>query len=662
MRRFFAAISLLLILTFVSVSESFAADEWIKVRSKNFYLVGNATDKDIRRIANKLEQFRVVFSNLFPNMNFVSPVPTTVIVFKSDKSFKFYKPQNAQGKTSDWVAGYFQAGEDINYITLTTEGEREDTFRTIFHEYVHFLVNNTVGKSKVPPWFNEGLAEYYEQFLIEDDQKVKLGGLNNNSLMLLSNTKLIPLETFFDIDYHSLHQQGGHGASIFYAQSWALMHYLIQGNQGKRNAQLATFMGYLADGMKTKEAFEKAFQTTHAVMDAELRKYVSQKTFNISIANFKQKLLFEADMQSEAMSEAEAKATLGDLLSHSNRLTDAEKVLREALLLDDNSVVANTALGYVKMRQKNFDEAKKHLEKAVAQDKSSFMVYYRYAYVLSREYVTEDMSIKPYSEAAADKMREALKRSIALNPKFADSHAQLGMISLVRNEKIEEGIESLNRAIALAPGNQNYQLNLASLYMNMQQYDKALPIVEAVAKAAEGPGTKIRAEYLLKNIREYKEYLARVGGEGGEGGPPRMGRGKVLVTPEDKPPTEEEIAKLRHEAEFDAISGALREPKPGEERVAVHVTKIECTGPNITFVARKGDQPIRFHSKDFQGLYLLALEPAFTSEIGCGTIKKEFYAILTFLPNPDAKRKTSGELLAIEVVPEKFDFLQEKAP
>src|SRR5690348_16304824 len=82
-----------------------AKDNWTSVQSKNFFLVGNGSEKDIRQVAVRLEQFREVFTHLFPKMKFTTPVPTTVVVFKSDSSFKPFKP---------WanVAGYFQAGED----------------------------------------------------------------------------------------------------------------------------------------------------------------------------------------------------------------------------------------------------------------------------------------------------------------------------------------------------------------------------------------------------------------------------------------------------------------------------------------------------------------------------------------------------------------------
>ena len=60
-----------------------------------------------------------------------------------------------QGKVSE-VAGYFQSGSDVNYITLTTEVHGEQNpFDVIFHEYTHLFVNNNMGNP--PTWFNEGL-------------------------------------------------------------------------------------------------------------------------------------------------------------------------------------------------------------------------------------------------------------------------------------------------------------------------------------------------------------------------------------------------------------------------------------------------------------------------------------------------------------------------
>ena len=85
------AVSLCLLLA-VSQQPVIAKDSWVSVRTKNFLLVGNAGEKDIRKVGLKLEQFREVFTRLFPKMRFNTPVPTTVIVFKSDESYRPFKP------------------------------------------------------------------------------------------------------------------------------------------------------------------------------------------------------------------------------------------------------------------------------------------------------------------------------------------------------------------------------------------------------------------------------------------------------------------------------------------------------------------------------------------------------------------------------------------
>jgi hypothetical protein len=46
-------------------SASTGKETWLSVRSKHFLLVGNATEKDIRRVGVRLEQFRDVFSRIF---------------------------------------------------------------------------------------------------------------------------------------------------------------------------------------------------------------------------------------------------------------------------------------------------------------------------------------------------------------------------------------------------------------------------------------------------------------------------------------------------------------------------------------------------------------------------------------------------------------------
>ena len=227
-----------------------AKDTWISVRTKNFTLVGNASEKEIRQVATRLEQFRDVFTRLLKGAKFETPVPTTVIVFKNMSS---YKPFNIGNN-----AGYFQKGDDVNYITLSTELGGQNPYSIIYHEFVHLLVDNNLGN--VPPWFNEGLAEYYSTFEIEEDRKVHLGELIPYHLQTLREDKLLPLRTLFAVDHYSPYYNEGSKRGVFYAESWALVHYLILSNNGQHFPQLSQFLNLTDEGVALDQAFKQSFQ------------------------------------------------------------------------------------------------------------------------------------------------------------------------------------------------------------------------------------------------------------------------------------------------------------------------------------------------------------------------------------------------------------------
>ncbi len=651
LRRLFCAIvSVLLIVCFLQTTIS-AKDEWLKIQSKNFQLYGNASEKEIRGVATKLEQFREAFRQIFPKVKYNSAIPTNVIVFKSDKSFKDYKPVNASGKTSNWVAGYFQSGEDVNYIALSTEGEKADTYQTIFHEYVHFLVNNDMGRSNIPAWFNEGIAEYYEQFKIENDEKVTLGALDNNNLLLLQRNKLIPLNTFFNIDHYSLHQQGSDGVGLFYAQAWALMHYFLQSNNGARNPQLSKFINLLLANKPPKEAFTEAFQTDYATMEKELKKYVEQYSFRIQIYNFKTKLTFDADMKVAPLSEADAKATLGDLLYHSDRISEAETHLQTALSLNADSVLANTTLGLVKAKQQNFPEARKYLEKAIALDDKNYLVQYHYAFALSREGMNEQDFVMNYDDEPAAKMRQALKKSIALNPNYAESYALYAFVSIVQNKEIDEAIQFMNKAVALAPGNQWYQMRIAELYQRKEDFTNARKIAEKVAQTADEPALRGYAQNVMRSIDSYQAQLEKVKSYNEE----QQKNPRRIYIESDKPLTEAELEALQKKAMLDSINESLRKPEGEEKRVLGTLSKIECGAKGIVYTVVVNTETLKLTSADFQSLVFMGygVDPG-DMQIGCGTLKKEAFGVITYRPKTDAKTKTVGEVTAVELVPKDF--------
>jgi len=623
-----------------------AKDTWLSVRSNNFFLVGNAGEKEIRQVAARLEQFRDVFSRLFPGMKFTSPVPTTVIVFKSDSSYKPFKPL-ADGKVV-LVSGYFQPGREVNYITLTSEKREENPYSVIFHEYVHLLVNNTLGKTSVPPWFNEGLAEYYSTLSIEDDQKVYLGNLIGPHLQLLRSSQLFPLDKLFAVDYYSLERNKHETRGLFYAQSWALVHYLIQGNEGKRRPQLSLFLDLLRTNTPLERAFRQAFQTDYAGMFRELKDYIQRNSYRIQVAKFEKKLEFEAELKTVPIAEAEALAYLGDLLYHLRRPDEATAKLKEALSLDASLPMANASMGMVLLEQKRISEAKEHLRRAVAASSSNYLAHYYYAYALSRESMTEGQLVYGFPDDAVRTMRAELHKAIELKPDFPESYHLLAFVNLVTNEKIDESIAMIKRAVALSPGSEEFLFVLAQLYMRKENFVEALKVIKPLAATGADPKIRAGAQAFLTSISAIQEQMARVRASREEQAAESLNRPVLNVDGTTQTTTAEDMDPSS------PLRDALRKPTEGEVQVEGILLRIECAAKAITFVIKVGNRLLKLKADSFEKIDITTFSANVAGEISCGPRKPDNAVVVCYAPASDARSKVDGLLHSVEFVPGDF--------
>lgn len=635
-RRFALAIAIVL-LAITTRQTAQAKDTWTKVQSQNFTLIGNASEKDIRQVATRLEQFRDVFSRLFPAAKFETPVPTTVIVFKSMGSYKPFNPGNN--------VGYFQKGEDVNYITLTNDAT-QNPFSVIYHEYVHLLIDNTSGS--VPAWFNEGLAEYYSTFAIEEDRKVHLGELIPYHLETLREDKLYPLRRLFAVDHYSPEYNEGSKRGMFYAESWALVHYLLLGNDGQRLPQLGEFLQYLDANNPIDASFKQAFGTDIDAFEKELKKYIEGHTFRMQIATFEHKLEFDNQMQSSPVTEAEAQAYLGDLLLHTNRLTDAETRLQQALTQDPKLPMAHASLGIVRMRQGKFDEAKKSLQQAIEVQSDNYLIHYYYAYALSREGMDSAKMVHGYAPESAGTMRAELRKAIQLNPGFPESYSLLAFVNMVTGEELDESIELLKKALTLSPGRQDLSLHLAQIYMRQEKFDLARQTLEPLRAAKERQLQK-QAEMLLDSIKRYQDQIAQYNQlrDSASANRPSLQRRE----------SSEELAVETPKSESDSLREVLRPLETGEQQVQGLFMKLDCDSKGVAyFTIQASDRIYRIRATSLERVQFRAYTQA-PAEVTCGARKNPENVVATFRPvtdSRDTRAKIDGDAIAIELVPKEF--------
>jgi tetratricopeptide (TPR) repeat protein len=625
----------------ISLAAPFAAqakDNWLSVQTKNFLVVGNGSEKEVRQVATRLEQFRDVFTRLFGGVKFKSPVPTTVIVFKSMGSYKPFRLPNA--------AGYFQKGEDVNYITLTTELDAQNPFSVIYHEYVHLLIDNTSGN--VPAWFNEGLAEYYSSFAVEEDRKVHLGDLLDDHLLTLRVSRLLPLRKLFEVDHYSPEYNEASKQGVFYAQSWALVHYLMMGNSGQRRPQMSKFVDFVSTGTPIEDAFKSAFQTDVETLEKELKKYIEGNAFKMQLVTFKEKLEFENEMKVAPLSEAEAQAYLGDLLLHTNKLTDAEKRLEQALLLDPKQTMAQASLGILRSRQGRFAEAKKVLQEAVNGNSSNYLAHYYYAFALSREGMDENNVVRIYPTDTANIMRAELNKAIELNPNFPESYSLLAFVNTVTGEDLDKTVDLLIKALTLSPGRQDLRLLMAQVYMRKQKFDLAKSVL-APLRNTKDRRLKLQAESLLKSITNFEEQIARYSSLG-------TGEDPALRQREDSSPV---VVEEGPRSRVDYIQEALRPVAAGEERIQGQFIKLECDSKGAAyFMIQSGERLYKIRASALGRVELIAYVSG-AAQISCGARKTPENVVLIFRPTTDPKdlkAKINGDAVSLELVPKEFQL------
>jgi FimV-like protein len=475
-----------------------AKDAWVGVRSPHYLLVGDTTESEIREVAIRFEQFRKAFAQLFPASGLSSYVPTTVVVFKDYETYKEFRPLY-QGKPTEFIS-YFQSGLDVNYIALPLDKDRESLYVKLFHESVHLLIDSQ--SRRVPDWLNEGLAQYYStyEFNLADNRNI-LGKPVAGNVALLRGNKLLPLETLFAVERGSASYNEWEKSAVFNAQSWALVHYLMTADNGRRQLQLLRFLELCAAGVPFEKSFRQSFKTSYRALEEELQEYIRREDFRARNIALDDHLGVVAEINALPLTNADAHYFMGDLLLHINRYTDAAKQLQKAITLNPRLAMGYASLGMTRVRQRQGAEAKRLLQQAATLEPDNYLTHYYYAYALSREEMDDEQEITEYKPEPAQIMRRELRLAIALNPNFTESYRLLAFINLVTGEQLPEAVELLRQGLKLSPGRPDLTFILAQVYLRMKDTDAARATLQQLINSGANERLRARAQALLERMK-----------------------------------------------------------------------------------------------------------------------------------------------------------------
>jgi tetratricopeptide (TPR) repeat protein len=484
-----------LLLLPVSVS---AGENWVEVRSPHFTVSGNAGEKEARRIANQFEEIRSVFQTAFTSLRVDFGKPLIIIAVKNDDSLKILLPDYYLTKDRMRPAGMYLARFDRNFALLRTDvsGSAENPYHSLYHEYTHGIMG--LNFPAMPTWLNEGLAEFYGNTTV-DSGEIGIGRISKMQLTVLQRAPFIPIQTLMNVDSRSPLYNERDRVSMFYAESWALVHYLMLDPDARKNQIMARFLKVLEETNDSEEAARQAFGDLKKFGD-RLESYTRQTGF------YYQKLkpqthFSDKDYTARPLSPPEVLALQGDFLEHSGHGKDAKTMLREAIEQQPKLAAAYSTLAMYDFQQHDNDAAEKEFEQALQLDPGDFRSYYYLADILYRR--------MGYREESTPQIIKHLENLVKINPDFAPAHAFLSVAYRQQKETREKALTAGIQAAKLDPIQLAYVADIGDALLALDRDKDARFVGEKLTKRARTPYEKAIAENFNKRLTRHEEMKAK---------------------------------------------------------------------------------------------------------------------------------------------------------
>ncbi|HSU41519.1 MAG TPA: hypothetical protein VLJ38_18205, partial [Polyangiaceae bacterium] len=438
---------------------------WVRVTSANFVVYSDAGEKRARAVSERLESFRALMASLFPAVvraAHTDQVP--VVAFRSDDDFKPFKPLY-NGKPAHAAGVFLQAAEQGMMALDVTAWEGSS--HVIFHEYIHRLLARR--DRPVPIWFDEGVAELYSM-AVARGTKAEIGRIVPGQIELLRERGLMPLDRLFAVgrdspEYNELNKQ-----TVFYAESWLLVHYVTLDKDQTRASALTQFAERVGNGEEPATAFKAAFGIDTAAMDKELKKYLFQLTVPFTSYTFEAPETAEARVEVAPPSEVEY--YLGNTLAFQARFDEAKARYERAAEADKASPLPYEGLCFLGVLRGDMPGVRAAYAEAVKRGSQSFYTHYYFAAA---------------SIAAGDThspaVRASLEKAVEINPEFADAYARLADLAIGRGD-VTAARSWAERGLKIEPSNTRMLGALANADIREAKYDEARKLLTRVAAEA----------------------------------------------------------------------------------------------------------------------------------------------------------------------------------
>ena len=643
-----ACLSLFLLVGLASAKDE---PQWMRVSSTHFTVLTDAGEKKGHDVIVRFEQMRGVFSVLLSRSKINMSLPIDIIALKSDKEYEAVAPLR-DGKPID-APGFFIVGDDRIFVVLDVF--EDESWRAVAHQFAHYLLNYNYPPT--PAWFDEGFAEYFSSMRL-DGKQVQIGAdpelgltwkqdLIGNQLEqrnlpksltdLLSGPVWLSMQDLFTIKHNIANYQEGSHNTLFYAQSWITMHFLLNTNRLPQTGMLFDLV--MNQKVPVNDAIQKAYGMTPAQFDDAVKKYFHAQE-QLFVALDKSKLQGTLDAGGETtsiplpVSGDEVGASRIDLSDLQGPSLLSEMALRlpehrgQALhdlerMIDapkGDTAVVHRALGWAHLDKNEFDAANEELMKGSDLDRNDPWVRYYLALVKYRRARFTGQPTQGLANAMID-----LRAVIDWDPTFAEAFAMLGVFRM-EGGGVNSAMESMRTAIQLSPRNEEYLLDMAHIYITGKKWDDATAMLERL-KSSTNPQVAKAARKDLDDLPTLKKY----------------GLLPQSETPKPAAPAPAQTVSSSGDSSDDSEEKPPAEPKPDTRPVIflkAKLVSVDCSHQPaaVLTVAPAAKKALKLRTEDFKSLTLVGAD-----QFSCS------WKNMPVSVNYKAGGKSDGDLVSLEI-------------
>jgi tetratricopeptide (TPR) repeat protein len=467
----FKFMALISIQAFLFAVSSFAGEKpFTEVRSPNFRVLTNGSEHDARRIALEFEQMRAVFAVGFPKMRLTTGAPLLIFAMQSENDMKSLAPAMWKNHKGPMPAGLFDHGWEKQFAVVRIDQDVPGAYNVVYHEYVHTLLHSNF--RWLPTWLDEGLAEYYGNTRFAP--KKSYVGAPSTRVYELKNRALIPLETLLVVNPWSYYRGDENQISTFYAESWALVHYLVFGTDMELGKKLSRFYAQLQGGEQQLKAFRETFGDLKNVENG-LEKYIQAFAFHAySLENVT--AIQEKDFSSRKLTKAETDSEIAGYRLWERDTSEATDLVERALKEDPALGAAHEEKAFINFREGKDEDAVREFSRAHELDKTLYLSQYFQAMMTAKRETSEQR----------ETLRAELLQVNQVNPQFAPALVQRAILDFADGQ-YARALATSREAEQLEPSRAGYHLLSGEILLRMKHEKEAAEYARYVAERWHGP-------------------------------------------------------------------------------------------------------------------------------------------------------------------------------